>query len=339
MTEISQNAKTVQLAPSALSDGRGILRRIVGWDSFGLLVVFIALFVALSILAPSFFTVTNQLSILQNAAFFGIVAFAMTLVIVAGEIDISVGSMAALSSALIGVFVVKHGIPMVISLVLVLGIAALIGAFAGAMRTYFNVPTFISSLALYLALRGLAQLLTSNFPIPIDAGQFFYWGTTGRVFGIPVAALYLVVVGIVAGVIARRTVFGRSIYAVGGNSKAAGLSGLPVRRIKILVMTISATVAAITGLLQSALLSSGNSTIGVGLEFDAIAATIIGGAALTGGKGTIAGTTIGVLFIASLLNGMVLLNVNPYAQQVVRGAVVLIAVVVNVWRSRRSAVS
>jgi simple sugar transport system permease protein len=339
MTEISQTDKPLQLAPSALADHRGILRRIVGWDSFGLLVVFVALFVALSILAPSFFTVTNQLSILQNAAFFGIVAFAMTLVIVAGEIDISVGSMAALSSALIGVFVAKHGIPMPLALVLVLGIAAAIGAFAGAMRTYFNVPTFISSLALYLALRGLAQLLTSNFPIPIDAGAFFYWGTTGRVFGIPVAALYLVVVGIVAGTIARRTVFGRSIYAVGGNAKAAGLSGLPVRRIKILVMTISATVAAITGLLQSALLSSGNSTIGVGLEFDAIAATIIGGAALTGGKGTVAGTTIGVLFIASLLNGMVLLNVNPYAQQVVRGAVVLIAVVVNVWRSRRSAVS
>lgn len=315
-----------------------ILRKVISWDGLGLLIVFIALYITLSILTPDFLTASNQLSILQNAAFFGIVAFAMTLVIVSGEIDISVGSMAALSSSLIGVFVVKQGVPMIIAVVIVLGIAAAIGAFAGAMRSYFGVPTFISTLALFLALRGAAQLITSNFPIPINAGEFFYWGG-GRLFGIPVSAIYLVAVGVIVAVIARRTVFGRSIYAVGGNAKAAGLSGIPVKRIKILVMMISACAAALTGLLQSALLASGNSTIAVGLEFDAIAATIIGGAALSGGKGTVVGTAIGVLFIAALLNGMVLLGVNPYAQQVVRGAVVLIAVVVNVWRTRRHAIS
>ena len=278
-----------------------------------------------------------MLNILQQAAFFGIVAFAMTLVIVAGEIDISVGSMAALSSSLLGVFVVKQGLPMPLAVLLVLLLAGLIGAGAGAVRAYFGVPTFIATLALYLALRGLAQLLTNNFPLPIDSGKFFYWGD-GRVLGIPVPALYLVGVFVVIGVIARRTVFGRSIYAVGGNAKAANLSGINVRRIKILVMTIVALTAALTGLLQSALLSSGNSTIAVGLEFDAISATIIGGAALSGGKGTVVGTAIGVMFIAALLNGMVLLNVNPYAQQVVRGCVVLVAVLVNVWRTRDNAI-
>ncbi|MFV0428912.1 MAG: ABC transporter permease [Arachnia sp.] len=315
-----------------------LLHRIRSWDGLGLLLAFIALYITLSILAPTFLTLSNQMSILQNAAFFGIVAFAMTLVIISGEIDISVGSMAALSSSLLGAFAINIGMPFPLAIVLVLVIAAGIGAFAGAMRSYFNVPTFISTLALYLALRGLAQLITSNFPIPIPAGDFFYWGT-GRVSGIPVAAIYFVVVAVVIAIVAKRTVFGRSIYAVGGNMKAASLSGIPVRRIKILVMTISASAAALTGLLQSAMLSSGNSTIAVGLEFDAIAATIIGGAALTGGKGTVSGTVIGVLFIAALLNGMVLLNVNPYAQQVVRGAVVLVAVLINVWRSRRAVLS
>lgn len=318
--------------------GGQVLGRIRSWDGLGLLVAFIILYVALSIMAPTFLTLSNQLSILQNAAFFGIVAFAMTLVIISGEIDISVGSMAALSSSLLGVFAMQVGVPLVVAMLMVLVIAAGIGAFAGAMRSYFNVPTFISTLALYLALRGLAQLVTNNFPIPIPAADFFYWGS-GRILGIPVAAIYFVAVAVVVGIIAKRTVFGRSIYAVGGNAKAASLSGIPVRRIKILVMMISATAAALTGLLQSALLSSGNSTIAVGLEFDAIAATIIGGAALTGGKGTVTGTAIGVLFIAALLNGMVLLSVNPYAQQVVRGAVVLIAVLINVWRSRRSAIA
>lgn len=320
------------------SSASNLLRRIRSWDGLGLFLVLILLYTALTLLTPSFLTLSNQLSILQNAAFFGIVAFAMTLVIVSGEIDISVGSMAALSSSLLGAFAVKAGLPFPLATLLVLVIAAGVGAFARAMRSYFNVPTFISTLALYLALRGLAQLITSNFPIPIPSSDFFYWGS-GRILGIPVAAIYLVVVAIVIGVLAKRTVFGRSIYAVGGNMKAAGLSGIPVRRIKILVMMISATTAALTGLLQSALLSSGNSTIAVGLEFDAIAATIIGGAALTGGKGTVTGTVIGVLFIAALLNGMVLLSFNPYAQQVVRGAVVLIAVLINLWRSRRAGIA
>lgn len=312
--------------------------RLRNWESLGLLIVLVLLWVTLAIASPIFFTVSNQLAILQNAAFFGIVAFAMTLVIVSGEIDISVGSVAALSSSLLGVFVVNQGMPFPLAVLLVIVAALVIGAFTGYMRSYFGVPTFISTLALYLALRGLAQLLTNNFPLPIPSEQFFYWGT-GKVAGIPVAAIYFVLTALVIGVIAKKTVFGRSVYAVGGNAKAANLSGIPVPRVKIVVMMISAVSAAVAGLLQSAQLSSGNSTIAVGLEFDAIAASIIGGTVLTGGKGTISGTLIGVVFIAGLLNGMVLLGVNPYAQQVVRGAVVLIAVLVNVWRSRKSPIS
>lgn len=331
MAVAEQSLQNAQISPL-----NAAFQRVKAWDGIGLLAVLILLYVVLSISSPYFLTTDNQLSILQNAAFFGIVAFAMTLVIVSGEIDISVGSMAALSSSMLGVFVVNHGVPMPVAVVLVIAAAAAIGAGAGAMRAYFGVPTFIATLALYLALKGLAQLLTNNFPLPIDSERFFYWGD-GRVLGIPVPALYLAGTFLVLIIISKKTVFGRSIYAVGGNAKAAGLSGINVRRVKILVMMIVAITAAITGLLQTALLASGNSTIAVGLEFDAIAATIIGGAALSGGKGSIVGTVMGVLFIGALLNGMVLLGVNPYAQQCVRGAVVLAAVLVNVWRTRKTA--
>lgn len=316
-----------------------LLRRFGSWDGIGLLAVLVLVYVALSMTAPNFFTLANQLNILQQAAFFGIVAFAMTMVIVAGEIDISVGSMAALSSSLLGVLVVNTGWPLWAACIVVLMMAGLIGAFAGWIRAQFGVPTFIATLALYLALRGVAFLITDTFPIPIEASEFFYWGD-GKIFGIiPVPAVYLLAVFVIIALIARKTVFGRSIYAVGGNAKSAELSGINVRKIRISVMAISAVAAAVTGLLQSAQLSSGNSSIANGLEFDAIAAAIIGGAALSGGKGTIVGTLIGVLFIAVLLNGMVMLGVNPYAQQVVRGAVVLIAVLVNVWRGRRAVTS
>lgn len=311
----------------------GVLHRLKSWNGLGLLCVLIALYAVLSFASPVFLTTDNQLSILQSAAFFGIVAFAMTLVIISGEIDISVGSMSALASSLLGVLVVNHGVPLVLAVLLVIVTAGLIGAGAGALRAYFGVPTFIATLALYLALKGLAQLLTNNFPMPIDSERFFYWGD-GKVLGIPVPALYLIGVFVVLIVVAQKTVFGRSIYAVGGNAKSANLSGINVRRVKISVMAIVAVSAALVGLLQSARLASGSSTISVGLEFDAIAAVIIGGAALSGGKGSIVGTVMGVVFIAALLNGMVLLDVNPYAQQVVRGAVVLVAVLVNVWRTR-----
>ncbi|RZU63730.1 monosaccharide ABC transporter membrane protein (CUT2 family) [Microterricola gilva] len=330
---------TTATATAQRSSFGDVLTRIKNWQSLGLLIVLIVFYIVLSISSPIFFTLSNQLAILQNAAFFGIVAFAMTLVIVSGEIDISVGSMAALSSSLLGVFVVNQGVPFPLAVVFVMVIAVGIGAFTGVMRAYFGVPTFISTLAMFLALRGLAQLLTNNFPLPIPSADFFYWGS-GKVFGIiPVAAIYFVIAAVVVGIIAQKTVFGRSIYAVGGNAKASTLSGIPVRRVKIVVMMMSAFAASIAGLLQSAQLSSGNSTIAVGLEFDAIAASIIGGTVLSGGKGTIVGTVIGVVFIAALLNGMVLLGVNPYAQQVVRGAVVLIAVLVNVWRTRRAPIS
>ena len=320
-------------------DRLAFLRRANAWDGAGLLGVLVLLYLVFAFTAPNFLTTSNQLNILQQAAFFGIVAFTMTLVIVAGEIDISVGSMAALSSALLGVLVGHRGWPMWISCVVVIIAAAAIGAFGGWIRSRFGVPTFIATLALYLGLRGIAFLITNTFPIPVDSGKFFYWGS-GKLFGsIPVPAIYLLVIFIVVAVIAKKTVFGRSIYAVGGNAKSAELSGISVRTIRISVMAISAVAAAVTGLLQSAQLSSGNSTIANGLEFDAIAAAIIGGAALAGGKGTIVGTLIGVLFIAVLLDGMVLLGVNPYAQQVVRGAVVLVAVLVNVWRTRRTATS
>lgn len=324
---------------AAESEAGGLFMRIRSWEGIGLLGVLVLVFLVLSVSAPNFLSTRNLLNILQQAAFFGIVAFAMTLVIVAGEIDISVGSLAALSSALLGVMVVNLGLPMWAACIVVLAAAAAIGALAGWIRAVFGVPTFIATLALYLGLRGMAMLITNTFPIPIDSGKFFYWGS-GKIAGvIPVPAIYLLIVFVVIAVIARKTVFGRSIYAVGGNAKSAELSGINVRTIRISVLAISALTAAVTGLLQSAQLSSGNGTIANGLEFDAIAAAIIGGSSLSGGKGTIVGTLIGVLFIAVLMNGMVLLGVDPYAQQVVRGAVVLVAVLVNVWRSRRATTS
>lgn len=327
---------TTAVHPATPEVGRaGPLRRFLSWEGTGLLGVLVLVFVLLAFFAPNFLTTGNLLNVLRQAAFFGIVAFAMSLVIISGEIDVSVGSQAALTSSLVGYMVVSLGWSMVLSCLVAIVVAVTLGAFVGWIRHIFNVPTFIGTLALYLALRGAAMLVTNTFPIPIESSKFFFWGT-GKFFGVPVAALYLVVAFVVVAFIANSTVFGRSVYAVGGNAKAAEVSGINVLKVRVMVMSMSAFTAAITGLLLTAQLSSGNSTVAIGLEFDAIAAAVIGGTLMSGGKGSVLGTLIGVLFVAILLNGMVLLGMNPYLQQVVRGALVLFAVLINVVRSRRA---
>lgn len=311
-------------------------RRVLEWESLGLLSVVAVIFVVLSFTAPNFLTKSNLLNVVQQAAFFGIIALAMTLVIVAGEIDISVGSQTALTSSLMGVLITNHGWPIWLACVAVIAQAMVFGALAGWIRSQFEVPTFIVTLALYMALRGLAMMVTNTYSIPIN-GHFFFWGNGHLAGGVPVAALYFLVAFGAFGFLARFTVFGRSVYAVGGNARSAAMSGIKVWHVRVIVLMLCGLTAALTGLLQTAQLSAGTPTIGVGLEFNAISAAIIGGCSLSGGRGTLVGTFIGVLFVAMLADGMVLQGINPYAQNVVQGAVVLVAVLVNVVRADRVA--
>ncbi len=302
-------------------------------QTVALLGVLVAVYVCFAITAPNFASLGNQLNILQNAAFVGIIAMAMTLVIIAGEIDISVGSAVALASALLGVVAVNAGVPMPLAILLVLIEGAVVGAFAGWLRSRFGVPSFIVTLALYGALRGMALLITNAYPIPLKDPVLAFLGA-GRLLGVPVVALVFVLVFAVVAFVATKTPFGRSVYAVGGNPEAARLSGIPVARVRVLVFTLTGLAAALVGVLQSARLSSGTASIGTGVEFDAIAAVIIGGTSLAGGRGSVLGTFIGVIFITVLGNGMVLIGVNPYAQEVVRGVVVLLAVLISVWQRK-----
>lgn len=301
-----------------------------------LLVALIVLYVFLSFVAPNFITVTNNFNIIRQAAFVGIIAWGMTLVIVSGEIDISVGSNVALTSALLGVLVAQRGIPIALAVLIVLAVGALIGVGAGALRAFLNVPSFIATLALYLSLRGLALYITNAFPNSIGSSGFNYLGS-GYFFKVPVPAIIMLVLFVVFFFISRKTIFGRSVYAVGGNAEAAKLSGLRVSGVRVIVFAMTGLLAALTGVLLSAQLASGNPGIGVGLEFQVIAAVIIGGAALTGGSGTMVGTLLGVLFVTVLNNGLVLLGVNSYLQDVASGVIVLVAVLLSSVRKSPAA--
>lgn len=289
----------------------------------------------LAFTAPNFLTTENLLTVLRNVSMQGLIALGMTMVIIAGEIDLSVGSMVAFGGCLTawttGTLVDSgwsHGaaIPLAILLVLVLGF--LLGSFTGFMRTRYGVPSFITTLALLTGLTGVAELITNGFPLtPFPEWYNFLGG--GYYAGIPVPALiFLCAFGIVH-VLMNHTPFGRAVYAVGGNAEAARLSGIDVRFVKTMVLALTAMLAAGSGVLQSSEIMSGTATTAKGWELDIIAAVIIGGTSFTGGVGRVWGTMVGMVFLGVIMNGMTLLNVSEYWQHVARGVLILLAVLIN----------
>jgi simple sugar transport system permease protein len=310
------------------------LDRVRTWLSrSGLLVGLILLFVLLALFAPNFLTTRNQLNVLRAVAFNGIIACAMTFIIISGDIDVSVGSAVAWASSLLGVLAIEQGWPMWLAVITVIAQQTVVHGLAGYIRCKWSVPAFVVTLTLFMSLRGAARLITNAYPITPFPDEFNFWGG-GYVAGkIPVPAIIMVLTFIIFQFISTRTVFGRWVYSVGGNEESARLSGIPVWRTRILIFAITGLLSAFSGVILSSRIMSGSSNIAEGLEFDVIAAVIIGGTSLAGGEGSIFGTFLGVLFIGLLSNGMVLLGITPFAQEVVRGLTILIAVLISVWQN------
>ena len=302
-----------------------------GGIHLGLIAALVALMAGLALTAPNFLTAANLLDVARQLSFTGVIAFGMTLVIVAAEIDISVGSAIAFASAMFGVLAVNHALPLWVAALAVCAVGAAIGALAGLARAKLDIPSFIVTLALFSALNGAALMLTDAIPIPVTDPAFSQWGN-GSLFGIPIPAIVMLVVFALFWVVANRTSFGRSVYAIGGNPEAARLSGIPVSRVRIVLFACTGLLAAVSGVLQTSQLGAGNPTIGRGVEFAVITAVIVGGANLYGGRGSMFGTLLGVVFIGVLNNGMVLLGINSYAQYVANGLIVLLAVLISSLR-------
>lgn len=302
--------------------------------------IFLSLFLAL--IAPGFFTVNNFFNILRSSAMQGVIAFGMTMVIISGEIDLSVGSAVAFSgcvtawgtkflSQTVGL---SMELAVAVSIISVIIIGFLIGSGTAVIRNTYEVPTLIITLALMTALSGFAYLIIGGFPITGYPQWFNFFGG-GYVLGIPFPAIIFLLVFAVIHFIMTYTTFGRSIYAVGGNQEAARLSGLNVHKIKIIVMGTTGALSALAGVMVSSLIMSGSASVARGWELTVISSVIIGGTALSGGIGTVRGTFVGVLFLGVLVNGMTLLNISEYWQLVVRGALILGAVLLNTIQVRR----
>lgn len=322
---------SARTSPPRRDFGLASLTRAV--NELTIIVGFVLISLYLALTTRDFLTSANLLSILLASSLIGIVAVGETFVIVTGGIDLSVGSVVAFTGVMAGLALNAHWGP-VAGVVIGIGIGALSGAFIGFAVTVLNMSPFIVSLAVLAMARGLAFIVTNGntlFSFP-DAFDNIGGGNIGP---FPVAALITLLVFLVAGLVLARTVFGAEIYAVGGNREAARLAGIPVNRTLAIVYIISGALAGLGGVILSGRLDSAQPIAGVGLELNAIAAVVIGGASLFGGKGSMLGTLLGVLIIGLINNGLTLKNVQPFWVQFIQGAVIFGAVLIDSLNQKR----
>ena len=300
-------------------------------SKYAIYIVLLILFLAMSIMSSGFLTAGNIINILRQNSFVGMVAIGMTFVVITGGIDLSVGAVMAFAGMVAAKYCVTDGsmqLPLALAVLLGLAVAALAGLANGLLVTKGKVAPFIATLGMQTILRGAALLLNSGRPFIGLSGEFANLGQ-GYIIGVPIPVVAFVAVIIVGVLLLHFLRFGRRVYAIGGNEAAARASGIMTDRIKIWVYVLASFFSGISGIILSARVQSASPISANGYELDAVAAVVIGGTSLAGGIGNVAGTIVGVLILGIITNGLDLLNVSAYLQQIIKGAIILIAALLD----------
>ncbi|MTH53498.1 ribose ABC transporter permease [Bacillus mangrovi] len=305
------------------------------WNRLGMLIILLLLCVILSFSAPNFLDVSNLLNVLKQVSINGILAAGMTVVILTGGIDLSVGAIVALSGV-ISVMISQAGVHPLAAIAAGIAVGAFFGLVNGFFTAKTKLPAFIVTLGSFTYVRGLAYVISGGYPIVVASDLFKFLGA-GRLFMIPTPIYIMVIVYAAMFFVLKYTMFGRHVYAIGGSEEAARLTGIKVENTLMKVYTLSGMLAGLAGVVLAGRLFSGQPTAGLGYELDAIAAVILGGTSLVGGAGRIQGTIIGVLIMGVITNGLTLMDVSYYWQLVVKGGVIVAAVLIDRLRSKGAA--
>lgn len=298
-------------------------------SNVGIICVLLIIGVLLSILSDKFLTSSNLISVMRQISINVYIALGMTLVIILGCIDLSVGAIVALSGTVTVGLIVNTGLPIILAIAIGLLIGVVCGLISGTMVAGFKLPAFIVTMAMMNVARGAANVYSGGRSTRIT-DEFFSAIGSGYLFKvIPLPVVYMVVLIAVFAVILNKTKFGTYIYAIGGNRESARLSGVPIKKVEIAVFVIIGFLSAFAGLVLSSRMYSGQPSVGDGYELDAIAACVLGGVSMSGGKGQISGTVFGAMVIGFISNGLNLMNVNSFWQLIVKGIIIMIAVVID----------
>lgn len=311
-------------------------------NKYGIVLILLAMLIAFSLLSEGFFTTRNIFNIIRQISFMGLIAIGVTMVIITGGIDLGSGSVLALCAVIATSLAqlpnsatLKYeglNLPIIAPIVAALAVGALTGVINGSLISKFKIPPFIATLGMMTVARGFA-LIYSNKPLSQLTPEYNFIGQ-GAILGVPFPVIILIVVAVATHIMLNNTPFGRYIYALGGNEQAARISGVNIDRVKIGVYTLAGLLSGLAGLVVSSRVGSGQPGQGVGIELDAIAAAVIGGTSLAGGIGTIWGTIVGALIIGVLDNGLILLNVDQYWITIVKGAIIVVAVIIDQRKNR-----
>lgn len=304
-------------------------------NNIGIIFVLLILCVILSIVSPVFLTTENLITVLRQVSNNVFLALGMTLVMILGGIDLSVGAIVAVSGTLTVGFMVNNGIPMPVAIVMGILIGTLLGFFNGVVITQFKLPAFIVTLATMNIAQGIAYIYSGGRSTRITNDAYTQLGT-GKLFGfLPLPVLYMIILIIIFIVLLNKTKFGTNIFAIGGNREAARLSGVRIKKVEIAVYTLAGLLSALAGIVLSARMYSGQPSVGQGYEMDAIAACVLGGVSMAGGRGRISGTIFGVMIIGVVSNGLNLMGVSSFWQLLVKGLIILIAVLIDAQKGKK----
>ena len=311
--------------------------------NYTLEIILVVLIIGLTFISDHFLTVNNLMNMLRDISLQGVIAFGMTIVIVSGELDLSISSSVALTGVIIGliggkldaagIMPLEYGA--IVGIFVALVVSVIVGFLNGWLITTFKIPAMIITLAMQNALYGIAAVISKGFPVITFPAWFSVLGS-GRLFGIiPTPVIALLLVFVITYFLLSYTKFGRAAFAAGGNAEAARLSGINVKRTKILSMIVIQICCVISGIMLSGQVMSGTFSFAKGWEMNAISSVIIGGASLAGGIGKMRGTLLGIVFIGVIVNGMTLLNVNSYVQYIVRGLLIVFAVLLSTLKNKQ----
>ena len=340
---MSTGTSAPPLQPGRDSDGarragaaRIAARRLLGARETGIAIAVLVIMVALTLSTPYFLTTSNLAIVARQISLAAIIAVGMTFVILMGAIDLSVGSVVALTSVVVGYVMVTMQMPIIVAVLAGLLTGALVGLINGFLVIRTGVPAIIVTLGMMGLARGAALVITQGSTISGLPKEYLELGQ-GYVGLVPIPVIIAMVVAVLAHVFLSRTTLGRHVYFIGSNEEAAVLSGVAVGRLKVFVFTLCATLAALEGVIETSRMSTAQPASGTGYELNAIGAVIIGGTSIMGGEGTILGTILGAILLGLITNGLILLGVSAYWQQVFSGGIIILAVTLDTWRRRHSA--
>ena len=315
------------------------------FSKYGIFLIFAVMVVAASIMSPAFLSSINLINIVRQMSVVGLIALGVTGVIVSAGIDLSSGSVVGLTAVVAASlaqdpeystpFYPGVHVPLIVAVLAACAVGALVGLINGSLVAKTRIPPFIATLGTFTAIRGLALLYTGGRPISDLTDSYNFIGQ-GAVFGVPVPIIILVIMAVITHILYAHTKFGKYIYAIGGNEQAARVSGIDAEKYKMLIYVYASFLAGLAGVVVSSRIGSGQPGLGVGYELDAIAAAVIGGTSLSaGGIGTVAGTIVGALIIGVLNNILDLMNVSAYWQQIIKGCIIVGAVILDQLKQRR----